>query len=319
LTSASGGKRLFGSEAAERGEGRHVDFVLWFNFVAGFFHVVARSDPTSPRHEVGHRVTPDLRDAEKDRATAHLALAQARMVIEMGRLRRPARWTSRRCVWPTRTWRTRRPGEPERPLPPWRPPGTHGVETMRAILLLMLLTSVLPALPALAADEPWVAEARSVAGAMPPKLLAVLTDAIAAGGPEGAIAVCREKAPQMAKVASEQSGWAIRRVSLRNRNPKAVPDAWEAEVLADFDRRAAAGADPTTLDRAETVVTDGKPMQRYLRALPTQTMCTACHGTPDELTPEVAARLRELYPEDLAVGYILGQIRGAVALKRALP
>ena len=40
----------------------------------------------------------------------------------------------------------------------------------------------------------------------------------------------------MAKTASEQTGWAIRRVSLKNRNPKAVPDAWERETLEEFDR-----------------------------------------------------------------------------------
>ncbi len=190
---------------------------------------------------------------------------------------------------------------------------------MKPFSLLMVLGSAMLAQTALAADEAWVAEARTVASAMPPKLLAVLTDAIAAGGPEGAIAVCRDTAPQMAKVTSQQSGWAIRRVSLRNRNPKAVPDPWETTVLADFDRRAAAGESPATLERAETVLTDGKPMQRYLRALPTQAMCSGCHGTADQLTPAVAARLRELYPEDRAVGYLPGQIRGAVALKRAVP
>jgi hypothetical protein len=31
----------------------------------------------------------------------------------------------------------------------------------------------------------------------------------------------------MAAAASQNTGWAIRRVSLKNRNPKAVPDAWE--------------------------------------------------------------------------------------------
>jgi hypothetical protein len=192
---------------------------------------------------------------------------------------------------------------------------------MRVIPLLMpLLTVLAAALPAQAADEPWVAEARAVATAMPPKLLAVLTDAIAAGGADGAIAVCRDKAPQMAKAASEQSGWNIRRVSLRNRNPKAVPDAWEQAALADFDRRTAAGESPATLELAE-VVSDaaGKPTWRYMRALPMQPMCTGCHGTPDTLSAEVSARLRELYPDDRATGYLPGQIRGAITLKKPAP
>jgi Protein of unknown function (DUF3365) len=187
---------------------------------------------------------------------------------------------------------------------------------MRVIPLLLLLGA---ALPAAAADDPWVAEARSVATAMPPKLLAVLTDAINQGGPEGAIAVCKDKAPQMAQAASAQSGWQIRRVSLRNRNPKAVPDEWEKVALADFDRRAAAGENPATLERAEVVPVDGRPTYRYLRALPTQELCVSCHGAPEKLSPAVAAKLRELYPDDRAVGYSPGQIRGAVTLKKPLP
>ncbi|MBL8349936.1 MAG: DUF3365 domain-containing protein [Burkholderiaceae bacterium] len=187
---------------------------------------------------------------------------------------------------------------------------------MRVIPWLMLLAA---ALPALAADDPWVAEARGVAAAVPPKLLAVLTEAIAQGGPEGAIGVCRDKAPQMAQAASAQSGWQIRRVSLLNRNPRAVPDNWEKAALVDFDRRAAAGENPAALERAEVVPVDGRPTYRYVRALPTQELCTSCHGAPEKLSPAVVARLRELYPDDRAVGYSPGQIRGAITLKRPAP
>lgn len=41
LTVASGGRALFGSDAAKQAAGAAVDFVLWFNFVAGFAYVVA--------------------------------------------------------------------------------------------------------------------------------------------------------------------------------------------------------------------------------------------------------------------------------------
>ena len=64
-----------------------------------------------------------------------------------------------------------------------------------------------------AQDPAWVADARKVAGSVPPKLIAVLNDEIAKGGPEGAIAVCRDKAPELARAASTESGWAIRRQS----------------------------------------------------------------------------------------------------------
>lgn len=173
-------------------------------------------------------------------------------------------------------------------------------------------------LQAFADDALQLAEARKVANSVPPKLLQVLTEEISKGGPESAIAVCREKAPQMAKAASEQTGWAIRRVSLRNRNPKAVPDAWERAALEDFDRRAAAGESPATLEKGEIVTDADRKEYRYMKALPVQQICVACHGAPEQLKPEVKLQLQTLYPDDLGVGYSVGQIRGAMTIRKAL-
>lgn len=169
---------------------------------------------------------------------------------------------------------------------------------------------------ALAEDAPWVTDARSVAGAVPPKLLEVLNAEIAKAGPASAVGVCNEKAPQMAKAASEKSGWSIRRVSVRNRNPKAVPDAWELAALEDFDRRTAAGEKPATLEKFDVVETAGAKEYRYMKALPVQQVCLACHGVSEKIMPEVTERLKALYPADKAVGYSLGQIRGAITIRK---
>jgi hypothetical protein len=172
-------------------------------------------------------------------------------------------------------------------------------------------------LGAAAADDPaWTADARKVALSVPPKLLSTLQAAIDKDGHEGAIAVCRDEAPKLARAASEETGWAVRRVSLRQRNPKAVPDAWERAALEDFDRRAAAGESPARLEKAEVVVEGGQTWQRYMRALPVQQMCLACHGDAASLSPAVSARLQALYPQDQAVGYSVGQTRGAMTIKR---
>ena len=98
-------------------------------------------------------------------------------------------------------------------------------------MLRRFLLTLVAALNAIAQDAPWLTDARKVASSVPPRLLQVLNEEIAKGGPESAIVACSEKAPQMAKAASEQSGWMVRRVSLRNRNPKATPDAWERTAL----------------------------------------------------------------------------------------
>ncbi len=188
----------------------------------------------------------------------------------------------------------------------WRSP------RQATVLLVLLVTS----LGARADDLAWLGDARRVAAEVPPKLLAKLSAGIERGGPEGAIAVCRDEAPKLAKAASEQSGWSIKRVSLRPRNPRAVPDEWERAALEDFDRRAAAGESPSMLEKAEVVTEGGQKLQRYLRALPTQPLCLACHGAAASLSPAVIAQLRSLYPADQAVGYRVGDIRGAMTLQR---
>jgi len=183
----------------------------------------------------------------------------------------------------------------------------------RSVLAAAILLSVASA----NAQEPaWVGEARKVAGSVPPKLLAVLTEEIGKNGPEGAILVCRDKASQLAKAASDETGWSVRRVSLRNRNPRAVPDGWERAALDDFDRRAASGESATTLEKAEIVTEGGKQSYRYMRALPTQPLCLNCHGSPEQLTPAVLEKLKALYPDDKAVGYRPGDIRGAITIRK---
>jgi Protein of unknown function (DUF3365) len=190
---------------------------------------------------------------------------------------------------------------------------------MKTHRIMLPLAFALAAASAIANDDKLLTEARGVASAIPPKLLNVLDEEIKKGGPEGAIGVCREKAPAMAKAASEQSGWAIRRVSLKNRNPKAVPDAWEMAVLKEFDQRAAGGEKPTGIENGEVVMDGDKKMYRYMKALPTQDLCLQCHGTPDRVGPAVQAKLKELYPDDKAVGYAAAEIRGAITLKKPLP
>lgn len=182
---------------------------------------------------------------------------------------------------------------------------------------IALAVSVI-ATSAVADESKLLAEARKVASELPPKLLSVLSAEIEKGGAAGAIAVCRDEAPKLAREASAASGWGVRRVSLKNRNPKAVPDAWERAVLEDFDRRAKAGESPASLEKGEIVAEGGAKDYRYMKALPTIGLCQNCHGPTDRMSDAVKAKLKEVYPHDKATGYAIGEIRGAVTIKRPL-
>lgn len=183
---------------------------------------------------------------------------------------------------------------------------------------LLAATLSVVALSASADDAALIAETRQTALGIPPKLLQMVQEEIDKGSVHGAIEACSDKAPKMAAAASQRTGWSIRRVSLKNRNPKAVPDPWESAALEDFDRRRAAGESPANIETVEIVTEGNQRVLRYMKALPTQALCLNCHGDETRLTPEVKARLAELYPDDRATGYSEGQIRGALTIKRPL-
>lgn len=149
------------------------------------------------------------------------------------------------------------------------------------------------------------------------ELQAELKAGIKQGGPVAAIGICNTKATAIATDVSEKYNWDLSRTSLKYRNPSNKPDAWEQVVLEYFEAQKAAGADITQLEYAKMLETaDGKREIRYMKAIPTAGLCLACHGA--EVTPEVEARLKELYPEDKARGYKEGDIRGAFSFVEVL-
>ena len=70
------------------------------------------------------------------------------------------------------------------------------------------------------------------------------------------------------------------------------------------------------MEYAEVVAEGGKQYFRYMKAIPTGELCLKCHGA--EIEPGVKAKLDELYPNDKARGFKLGDIRGAFTIKQPM-
>ncbi len=149
-------------------------------------------------------------------------------------------------------------------------------------------------------------------GALKAELLA----AVEAGGPVQAISVCNERAPEIAMVMSEESGWELARSSHRLRNPANQPDDFTAAVIAEFLEREAAGETPDTLAKAAIVEEDGERMFRMVKAIGTAPLCLNCHGAT--LAAPVEAALADIYPDDEARGFEAGQMRGVFTLIKPL-
>jgi hypothetical protein len=159
--------------------------------------------------------------------------------------------------------------------------------------------------------------ARAAAADFGKALLAELQKAIAAGGPVNAIGVCNIAAPSIAAGKSMETKMTIARTSLKLRQPDNKPDAWELQQLQSFEQRKAAGENPAGIEAGEYVEMNGKKVFRYMKAIPTGEICLNCHGA--NLAPEVTAKLKALYPGDLATGFKLGDLRGAFTITQSNP
>lgn len=174
--------------------------------------------------------------------------------------------------------------------------------------------TTLAAEPVPPVDKAALAEqAKAAVQALGGALKAKREAAMRTGGPLAALSICQIKAPELAKAISDEQGMAVKRVSLKNRNPvMGAANEWQTIVLNDFETRKTNGEDPATLAYAEVVDHEF----RFMKAIPTAAVCLGCHGT--NLPPALTAKLTELYPQDQAVGYKEGDLRGAFVVVKNL-
>ena len=162
------------------------------------------------------------------------------------------------------------------------------------------------------ADKALIAEMQSVASSFMKTLGTTLKTTIQSEGVKSAIHVCETVAPELANQLSRETGWKVSRVSLKVRNPLiGTPDDWEREQLIRLSNNSL----PESLESSLISNSTEHQSIRYLRALPTGPLCLTCHGQPKDIPNDVASTLNELYPYDKAIGYKLGEIRGAISIK----
>jgi len=149
-------------------------------------------------------------------------------------------------------------------------------------------------------------------------LKSALMGAMGEDGPVGAMNVCHDEAEVIAQRICEEDGLEVGRTSRKFRNSSNAPDEWEKAGLETFAARIAAGEKLQGMEMWATVTdADGRNIFRYLKAISTGALCLKCHGA--EPAPEVAEILAEFYPEDQAVGFSAGEMRGAFTVQLELP
>jgi hypothetical protein len=187
--------------------------------------------------------------------------------------------------------------------------------TLATLWLLGSYSIAYADMPVNSPEQNMLGEAKKLSAEFVQKLGGILKQQLESAGTASALSVCKDVAPAMSAQYSNDKR-IVKRVSLKPRNSSiGVADAWEANQLKQFDMAAASGKPAAEIETHAVIDEQDGRWFRYMKAIPTQAMCLQCHGGADNIQPNVQTLLKQLYPNDLAVGYKVGEIRGAISVK----
>lgn len=141
-------------------------------------------------------------------------------------------------------------------------------------------------------------------------LITNLQKAIEEGGVVHAIEFCNVKAEE---ITNSTDGVLIRRVSTKNRNSNNFPDSQEAPILDAYEYNSENGLESEpNIQKIE----NGEIFLYTKAIIFPGGLCMNCHGEPgSQISDPVLEALNKLYPEDKAIGYKSGDLRGMWSLR----
>jgi hypothetical protein len=166
-----------------------------------------------------------------------------------------------------------------------------------------------------AIEEMVVDVGKEAAGELMRNLKTALTEAMKTGGPTAAIQVCKMEAPLLTENTSANfPEIKIRRTSLKFRSSANRPDALDQTVLAELARIKGDG-DPLPEYRLRKISKEGEAAYRFYQPITLSGFCLNCHGSRENMSADVIKVLEREYPEDRAVDYRSGDLRGVISVE----
>lgn len=153
-------------------------------------------------------------------------------------------------------------------------------------------------------------EARELALRLKTNLMSQLTKKIVADGVVAAVPFCHLQVKPIAKEAagSDMTKFEFGRTSHKIRNIQNKAQDWMAPYISKFQSSDV----KNPLKPQVHTFTDGK--KAYMEPLYVGPQCLSCHG--EMFSGELKEKLNELYPNDQATGFKLGQFRGLIWIKQ---
>ena len=150
------------------------------------------------------------------------------------------------------------------------------------------------------------------------ELKGILIKEIQQGGVLSAVAVCSDTAQLLTNNFGLQRGVFVKRVSFNNRSESNFPDDYEKGILNKFTMMHKENNLTETSENIEIIFENGLKYLRYMKPIFIQAECLNCHGSETDMHQETKELIAEKYPKDKAINYKLGDLRGAVSLKKVV-
>jgi len=150
------------------------------------------------------------------------------------------------------------------------------------------------------------------------ELKGILVEQIQTGGVVQAVSVCSDTAQLLTNEFGVERGVFIKRVSMKNRNKNNYPDDFEKRILNRFELLKQNNEINNETEYAQIITEGDYKYLRYLKPIFVQAECLNCHGNQTDMMPEVNNLIAQEYPQDKATGYKVGDLRGAVSIKKSI-
>lgn len=166
--------------------------------------------------------------------------------------------------------------------------------------------------------EDQVQELRIIADEFTKTIKTVLVKQMQSGGVSAALNVCSDTAQMLTADFNALKGINVKRVSFKNRNENDYPDPFELQALKYFEEMNDKGILKEGSEYVKIVAENNGDFIRYLKPIFISDVCLNCHGDSNLFSPEVKALLNKNYPNDKAIDYKIGDLRGAVSIQKKL-
>lgn len=161
-------------------------------------------------------------------------------------------------------------------------------------------------IPPKISNEMHIEKGLEIAGYAQGAIGGALQSAMKNGGVPNALSVCNIEALPITDSLANFHNIKLQRVSDKYRNPANKASKFDLEVLNEF-KKLLENEEP-----AMPVVKEDNGNKVFYHAILTMPKCMQCHGeVGTDIDENHYEKILSLYPNDLAVGYESGQVRGA--------